>query len=365
MLTTGQRNARAALDAARASFDALQSPSLTAEEGTALLLAAWKGAQDALRALAGSSVLEGLALVRELRQRNLLTLDDAHALVDLHAAAERAASPDYLPTTADIAAARNSYDRLSEAASREPSVFAPNASPSPNASTGPQSPVSGPVSPAAAPRPNDSAPPYMSEVAAPQPRNTLGLVLLGVLLLAVIGAGAFYATQRNSEPDDLVRGRQAYAAGDRLTAKNSFSAAAGAQPTLAEPHIYLGRIAREEGNMPSASEHLRRAVELEPTNALAMRELASYLLATNQLELARSFYERAIRLNPDDKTALGYMGCTLVRLGRPDVAQRFAARAGPGAWQQCLQPPPMPMQQQMQQPMQQPMPPTAPPAIRR
>ncbi len=335
MLTTGQRNARAALDAARASFDALQSPSISPEEGSALLVAAWKGAEDALRALAGTSVLEGLALVRELRQRNLLTLDDAHALVDLQAASERAKTPDYAPTPADVAAARTSYDKLSEAASREVGSGMPNGSAS---GAGP-TPVSGPLSPPTTPRPNDTTPPYMSEVAAPPQRNTLGIVLLVVLLLAVVGAGAFYMAKRGVQPDDLARGRQAYAAGDRATAKNSFSIVAGAQPNLAEPHIYLGRIAREEGNFPAASGHLRRAVELEPSNAVAMRELAALLLATNQLELARSFYERAIRLNPDDKTSLGYMGCTLARLGRPDLAQRFAARAGAGTWQQCLQPP--------------------------
>ncbi|MEO7963546.1 MAG: tetratricopeptide repeat protein, partial [Gemmatimonadaceae bacterium] len=328
MLTTGQRNARAALDAARASFDALQSPSSTTEERTALLVAAWQGAEDALRALAGTAVLEGLPLVRELRQRNLLTLDDAHALVDLQAASERAKSPGYAPTPADIAAARTTYDKLSEAASREVSTGMPNA----GDPRGGSSPVSGLSSPPATHKPNET-PSYMSEVTAPAQSNTLGIVLLVVVLLAVVGAGAFYVAKRGNEPDELARGRQAYAAGDRTTAKNSFGIVAGAQPTLAEPHIFLGRIAREEGNFAAASDQLRRAVELEPSSALAMRELAALLLATNQVELARSFYERAIRLNPEDKSSLGYMGCTLARLGRPDLAQRFAARAGPGSWQ--------------------------------
>ncbi|MEO7965013.1 MAG: tetratricopeptide repeat protein, partial [Gemmatimonadaceae bacterium] len=254
--------------------------------------------------------------------------------VDLQAASERAKSPGYEPTPADIAAARTSYDKLSDAASREVSTGMPNV----GGASGGSTPVSGPLSSPTTPKPNDS-PSYMSEVTAPAQSNTLGIILLVVVLLAVVGAGAFYAANRGSEPDELARGRQAYAAGDRTTAKNSFGVVAGAQPTLAEPHIYLGRIAREEGNFPAASEQLRRAVELEPSNALAMRELAALLLATNQLELARSFYERAIRLNPEDKASLGYMGCTLARLGRPDLAQRFAARAGPGSWQQCLQAP--------------------------
>lgn len=335
MLTTGQRNARAALDAARASFDALDS-TLSPDEGSSRLVAAWMGAEDSLRALAGSAALAGIALVRELRQRNLLTLDDAHTLVDFHAAAERAATPGYSPTAADIAVARASYDTLAGAVSREPGREGYDAA----QRGGGAPPAANPASPDRADEVTDA-----STVGAQAPhRNLLGALLLGVALLAVLGAGAFYFfSQRSSEPSELATGRRAYAAGDRVTARNAFSLAASEEPTLAEPHIYLGRMAREEGNFPEASSHLRRAVELEPGSALAMRELAGYLLATGQLELARSFYERAIRLDPEDRTALGFMGCTLFRLGRPDLAQRFTSRAGPGSWQQCVQPPPMPM----------------------
>ena len=77
-------------------------------------------------------------------------------------------------------------------------------------------------------------------------------------------------------------------------------------------------------------------MELEPGNPLAHRELAAYLLASLQLELARAFYQRAIELDPADTVALGWMACTLHRLGRYDLAARFAQRAGAGAWQECL-----------------------------
>ena len=334
MLTTGQRNARAALDAARASFDALDS-AVPPDEGASRLVAAWMGAEEALRALAGSATLSGMALVRELRQRNLLTLDDAHALVDFHAAAERAATPGYAPTAADVAVARASYDTLSAAVVREPGIDGyATGQRAAGAATAPPSTVS--------PNPAEPVTDASTAGAAAPRRNLLGALLLGAALVAVLGAGAFYFSQRSNEPSELATGRRAYAAGDRATARNAFSLAASEQPTLAEPHIYLGRMAREEGNFPVASEHLRRAVEVEPGNALAMRELAGYLLATGQLELARTFYERAIRLDPQDRTALGFMGCTLFRLGRPDLAQRFASRAGPGSWQQCLQAAPMP-----------------------
>ena len=93
----------------------------------------------------------------------------------------------------------------------------------------------------------------------------------------------------------------------------------------------------------SASSKLRRAVELEPANYLAHRELAAYLLSTGQAELARSFYQRAIELNPADKVSLGYMACALHRLGRTDLAVRFFQRAGPGEWDSCKATPPGPL----------------------
>ena len=114
-----------------------------------------------------------------------------------------------------------------------------------------------------------------------------------------------------------------------------------------ENQIYLGettwRLARDAGDRATASAELRRAVELEPKNYLAHRELAGFLLATGQAELARSFYQRAIELNPDDKTSMGFMACALHRLGRTDLAVRFFQRAGAGPWDACKATPPGPL----------------------
>jgi hypothetical protein len=92
MASDAQRAARAAFDAARSSFGRLTSGG-DPHDVAAALVEAWGATEHALCALAGTGVLSGVAVVRELRQRSLLGLDDAHAFVDFHAAASRRASP--------------------------------------------------------------------------------------------------------------------------------------------------------------------------------------------------------------------------------------------------------------------------------
>ena len=329
MTTSAQRAARSALDGGRPALDRLTRSS-NPEDVAAALIEAWDQAEQALRALAGSSALSGQSLVKELRQRSMLSLDDAHALVDFGAAADRARVPQYVPTPTDTATARAAYDQLEAILQRDDPARAPQSGP-----------LSSPPRSRQAPPAEDPGP--ILEVPAPR-SNLLGRVLAIVAVLAVAGTGVYYGFFRDRESADMRRGRQAYAAGDRLMAKTAFAAASGSEPSLAEPHIYLGRMAREEGDMPTASAELRRAVELEPGNAVAHRELAAFLLATGRPDLARTFYDRALRIDPTDRNALGYMGCTLMQLGRPDLAQRFLQRAGGGPWQQCVQmlPPPAP-----------------------
>jgi tetratricopeptide (TPR) repeat protein len=331
MTSDGHRSARAAFDAARASFQRLASASAP-DETAAALGEAWQGAQRALRALAGTDVLEGVALVRELRQRQLLSLEDAHALVDFHAAMERTRGDGAAPTAGDVQAAATARERLEH-------LLAPG-----SGGAG-QAPYSGPVSTPRTPPPAADQLPA-AEVTPPSARhNYLGAAFVVLAVVAVVAGGLFAWRGMSREPSALRQGRAAFAAGDRLTAKNAFAVAATEAPALAEPHIYLGRLAREEGNRAAASAELRRAVELEPNNPLAHRELAAYLLSTGQLELARSFYARAIELDPNDRVSLGFMACTLHRMGRTDLAARFFQRAGSGEWVQCqaaAPPPPLP-----------------------
>jgi tetratricopeptide (TPR) repeat protein len=326
-VTAASRGVHAALDAARPAIGRLASATHS-DDVAAAILEAWDAAQDALRMLIGQPALGGQALIRELRQRSALTLDQAHALVEFGAAAERVRASDYIPTEADVRAARVGFQQLEavvQGLGARSAEQVAAAQPAPGAV--PPVPGTVPLEPSAS-------------LLAPR-RRSLGPIL-AIALLVVVAAGAFYGWRWWSGPRALQQARSAYAAGRRTEAREKFATIARRAPKLAEPHIYLGRMAREDGDRATAIRELQLAVRLEPTNATAMREMAAYLLSIGDAQLASRFYVRAIEANSRDRTAMGYLGCALVRLGRFDEAQRWFSRAGQGPWSACaVAPPPM------------------------
>ena len=93
-------------------------------------------------------------------------------------------------------------------------------------------------------------------------------------------------------------------------------------------------MAREVGNTTLANQELALALQADPNNATALREMGALMLTQENYELARRFYVRAVQADPADKTAQGYLGCTLMRLNRASEATNFLNRAGPGPWSQ-------------------------------
>jgi tetratricopeptide (TPR) repeat protein len=329
--TSQQRAALAALDHARPAIgrlDLARDP----EDLAADVIEGWQAAETALRALIGSASLSGQPLIREVRQRELLTLDQAHALVEFSAAHERAQRTDYRPSTADIGAARTGYQQLEAALRQE------RAAPVPTPSAAPDAPVFSPL-------PTDT--PAFPGAGTRRGFPLIALVAL-LLLLGGIGGGIYYFTAGRSG-DPVQQGIAAYSAGNRTVARNAFAQAARDNPKDAVPHIYLGRMAREEGDATNAVRELQTAIQLEPQNEIAQREMGAHLLAQataqlnsgnlpgalQSLNLARSFYVRAVQLNQSDRVAQGYLGCVLMRLGRVQEANNFMQRAGPGDWTKC------------------------------
>ncbi len=324
-MTVASRVALGALDAARPAIGRLANAG-HGDDIAAAILEAWDATQDALRALSGQPSLGGQALIKELRQRNALTLDQAHALVEFGAAAERVKVSDYPPTEADVRAAQVGFQQL------EAVVHSGGAAGMREMAARNPDPVPPPVSPVASDLTGGST-------RVPS-RNSLGIVLAVILLVAIVGGGAYYGWRWWTGPRALEQARTAYAAGRRVEARDKFVAVARRQPKLAEPHIYLGRLAREEGDRATAMRELQTAVRLEPKNGAAMREMGSYLLSIGDAQLASRFYVRAIEADSKDRSAMGYLACALVRLGRFDEAQRFLSRAGQGPWSSCAVPPP-------------------------
>jgi len=313
--TYEQRSARAALDAARPAVARLDS-SRGPEDLAADLIETWSAVEAALRTLVGSTVLTGQPLIREARQRQVINFDQANALAEFQAVHDRLHDTSYRATDADVGSARSAFLKLDTALMGD-AVSAPR-----------------PATRDAAPAVVETAAPV--EVAAPKNRTMPSWAILGaaaVILLIVIGGGFMLFGRRGG--DSIQQGIDAYRRGQREVAVSAFGRAARENPKSAIPHVYLARMAREVGNFTLSGQELQLALQADPNNAIALREMGANMLTQGNFELARRFYIRAVQADPTDKIAQGYLGCTLMRLGRTTEATNFLNRAGPGDWSNC------------------------------
>jgi tetratricopeptide (TPR) repeat protein len=293
----------------------------------------------------GGSTLSGQALIRELRTRELISLDQAHSLLELQAVRERVDDTTYEPTQKDIDTAREAYDALQVGLRTPASVGA-----------GAASPYAPPGAAPAIPSPPPSA--EAAQVYVPPPREEdvrrRRSVLLGALLIllaiVLVAGGVYWFRFRSAGiPSDVRSAIALYERGQPEAARAAFTRAARAHPRMALPHLYLGRIARSEGDFAAAGNELKAAIELEPQNTMALDELGAFFLArgtsfanqgrrdlaTSDYNAARRNYVRALQLDPADSAASGYLGCALARLGRTSEAESWLARAGSGPWSEC------------------------------
>jgi len=301
-----------------------------AEEIAADILDIWNAVEVAMRALLGGSALGGQPLVQELRQRNMISIDQAHALLDFLAARDRVKRTEYRPTSGDIDAARDAYNKLDQGLRAEAASAGANATATSAAAPG------APGAPAAT---------VVTTGAAPVRRSRIPWLPIGALLLVLVAAGAaWYFFERGGPSAAMRRGTEAYRGGRLALARTEFQDAANARPEEAMPHIWLGRVARDQGDVATAGREISRAVQLEPQNYQAHRELGSYFLTIRNYDAARRSFVRALELQPRDRTSMGYLGCSLIRLSRVDEGMRFLTRAGEGPWRACAPQTPMPMQ---------------------
>lgn len=319
------------------------------EDAAADIIDLWSAAEKALGALVGGASVGGQQLVRIARQGEIISLDQAHALLEFLAARDRVNRTSYTPTPSDAEAARAGFRAMESAASGSPvAATAPTSPYAPSASHGPPSSYS-PQAPAPQSRQNvpydgpAATPPGAYSVAATPVDRWRGIPVwakIGIPLLALLLiAGGYYLTAgRNSADSRMSAGITAMQNGQRETARQQFAAAARENDKIAEPHIFLARLSREDGDLATARAHLDEALRLEPRNHVALRELGLVMFANRNYDLARRFFVRAAAADSTDRAALGYLGCTLARLNRTVEAARFLERAGSGAWSACAQP---------------------------
>lgn len=315
-MTAGSQ--RAALDAVHSARPIVARLSATRdkEDLAADIIEAWSAVETGLRSLVGGSSLGGQALIRELRQRQFLSFEQANALAEFHAARERAGRTDYAPTETDVNAVRDAFLKLEAGLMVDP---APAKA----------------ASPAASPRVDTTIPQTTEHPTPVRTRPTWLVPALGAVgvIIVVVLAWFLFAGRRGNAAYE--QGVQAYREGRREAAEGDFRKAASDDPNDPMPHVYLARMERERGNLNNANAEAVKAVQLGPNNATALRELASVLFAAQNYDSARKFYTRAISADTSDRLSQGFLGCSLVRLGRVDEGLRWIQRAGTGAWSSC------------------------------
>lgn len=358
--------ARAALDAARVVFGPLLKESASIDDAPSVdarAQAASRAAESVLHAVTGRADLSGQPLIGEARKLGRLSLEDAYPLIALQAWTERTRD-DATPLTSErstqehtvAADAFRSLERAVRALENAPQVQSAHSSFAPGPGT--SNPYSAP--PLSAPpisppppreRPSTTPPPFdqvrdvrmLQEIDAPRSRGAFvrstGFIIGVFALLVLGGAGAWYAYSQRTDASDFQDGVAAYQRGATEVARIAFAKAARSAPNDERPLVFLGRLAREEGNLATARRFLDAAIRVAPQSAMANRELAAVLLADGNPELARRFYVRALQIDPNDRLAQGFLGCALFRLGRPEEAARWTDRAGPGDWTPCVNAP--------------------------
>jgi tetratricopeptide (TPR) repeat protein len=340
MSSSAQRAALEAIHSARPLVARL-GESKNSEDVAADIIEAWTAVEAGLRSLIGGSTLTGQMLIRELRQRHFLSLEQANALAEFHAARERAGRTDYTPTDSDVNAARDAFLKLESGLM---GVTPPESRVAQGAGAAPAGIAAGggatrTTVPMESVPPRGAAEPVGSPAHTPTAARPRWLVpALGLFALLVIGGIAWFALAGRSG-GAYEQGVVAYREGRREAAAGAFIKATKDEPNNPMPHVYLARMAREAGRLSTASEEAVKAVTLGPTNVAALRELASVMFAQQNYDSARSFYTRALKVDPTDVPSLGYLGCSLVRLGRVEEGLKFIQRAGPGPWTGCAPPP--------------------------
>lgn len=345
MTSPDRQSAFAALNEGRqtlAHLDRARGP----EDAAADIIDLWTSAEKALQALVGGASISGQQLVRVARQGEIIGLDQAHALLEFLAARDRVNRTSYTPTPGDSEAARTGFQVIEKAASGNAAPTAGSAAYSPSS---PYAPRAAGAAPSMAPSkqnvpyegPSATPPGAYSVAATPSDRwhRTPVWLKVGIpLLLLLIVGGYLFSRSTNGSSARLNAGITAMQNGQRESARQNFAEAARQDEKLAEPHIFLARLSREDGDLASARSHLDEALRREPRNHVALREMGLVMFASRNYDVARRFFVRAAAADSSDRAAIGYLGCTLARLNRTVEAAKFLDRAGNGAWSACAQP---------------------------
>ena len=98
--------------------------------------------------------------------------------------------------------------------------------------------------------------------------------------------------------DTIDAARTAAAAGRADQARAAYAKALAASPDSAFLHRELGLLERRQGNIPAALDHLRRATELDPTDAVSFVQIGEILEQQQDVVGAEAAYRTAAEIEP-------------------------------------------------------------------
>lgn len=354
MTPSDRAAAQAALNEGRTVYgrlDQIRGP----EDAAADIMELWSAAESAMRAMLGGSTLSGQALVRELRQRGVLNLEQANTMASFWDARSRSDDVGYKPTLTDVGFARQGYNELgrviSDTSVLPQSVDSTTAAAAGTIAGGTSTFAPGGARAQSAATPGLNRPGLAATTPPPRPeaaarwrasRRPLWLVLAAcaAVLIVVAAVLGYRATQRAHFDKQMADAVNLMTTGRTEAARAAFGAIAHEYPDRAAPHVFLSRLARSDvpPDMNTARQELITAIRLEPQYAPAQREMGVFQLADHNPSLARNFLVSAAKLAPNDSATYGYLGCALMQLNRVSEAQAFLSRAGQGTWSSCITP---------------------------
>jgi len=91
---------------------------------------------------------------------------------------------------------------------------------------------------------------------------------------------------------------------------------------LAKELIKRARAKLNAGNLDGAGRELRRALELDPKNAVAYHDLGAIFFEKGDFEAALPYFEKAANLEPTSEATREHLGIAYMKLGRAEDAAR-------------------------------------------
>jgi tetratricopeptide (TPR) repeat protein len=154
---------------------------------------------------------------------------------------------------------------------------------------------------------------------------------LGVFVAWVILSCGLFAAQQSARPRNLDQSFQAavadYDAGHFPQAASKLEQLVVQVPNSFDVHELLGLVYSAESLDVKATEHLQKAVNLNPSSAAARTNLAANLVRRKKLDLAEAQFAKAVELEPNNFDANHNLGELYIQRGKLEQAAESLAKA--------------------------------------